>query len=460
MIINCLNKTPNFKIDAPPSKSIYHRELIVRYLLMNSGDSDDSGVPDNSDNLGFSSDDGANFRNTTLKDLTILPGDNEDIRATKSVLSALYDAANSSCDAVYLPCNESGSTLRFMIPVAAAYSLGKGRNHHGVKRLIFETKGRLFDRPLDELEAALKPHGITIEKDSSSRCIIVSGEMTPGEYTIDGSVSSQYISGLIMAITLFDEPCKINVTGEMKSVHYIELTLDVLKKYGCEAEFKDGSFYPMTGGYYKLTSDYQNQKDIISDFKVEGDWSNGAFLLCLKKWSDIEVTNLNPDSRQGDRAIVDYLKLIDDVRSKTASSKGIVWDCTDIPDITPYMATVAPFVFDDITFTGVSRLRIKESDRVMAVREQLAQIGVKTEETEDSLTVYRYSAGKETISNISSDLFGDKKNIRLSSYNDHRMAMCAVLIATILKTEIELDDISCIKKSFPEFLEYIEKYYA
>ena len=96
----------------------------------------------------------------------------------------------------------------------------------------------------------------------------------------------------------------------------------------------------------------------------------------------------------------------------------------------------------------------------MAVREQLAEIGVKTEETEDSLTVYRYSAGKETISNISSDLSGDKKNIRLSSYNDHRMAMCAVLIATILKTEIELDDISCIKKSFPEFLEYIEKYYA
>ena len=460
MIINCLNKTPNFKIDAPPSKSIYHRELIVRYLLMNSGDS-------------------------TLKDLTILPGDNEDIRATKSVLSALYDAAksdisasvdssnvdsanvdsaniNSSNEAVYLPCNESGSTLRFMIPVAAAYSLGTGRNHHGVKRLIFETKGRLFDRPLDELEAALKPHGITIEKDSSSRCIIVSGEMTPGEYTIDGSVSSQYISGLIMALTLFDEPCKINVTGEMKSVHYIVLTLDVLKKYGCEAEFKDGSFYPMTGGYLEQSNKNKNKNknDMIRDFKVEGDWSNGAFLLCLKKWSDIEVTNLNPDSRQGDRAIVDYLKLIDDVRSKAASAKGVVWDCTDIPDITPYMATVAPFVFDDITFTGVSRLRIKESDRVMAVREQLAEIGVKTEETEDSLTVYRYSAGKETISNISSDLSGDKKIIRLSSYNDHRMAMCAVLIATILKTEIELDDISCIKKSFPEFLEYIEKYYA
>ena len=166
------------------------------------------------------------------------------------------------------------------------------------------------------------------------------------------------------------------------------------------------------------------------------------------------------ESRQGDRAIVDYLKLIDDVRSKAASAKGVVWDCTDIPDITPYMATVAPFVFDDITFTGISRLRIKESDRVMAVREQLAEIGVKTEEDADSLTVYRCSAEADKASDTGADLIGRKKAIRLSSYNDHRMAMCAVLIATILKTEIELDDISCIKKSFPEFLEYIEKYYA
>ena len=443
MIINCKNKTLDFNIEAPPSKSIYHRELIVRFLLMNSGDSDAS-----------------DFSDTVLKDLTILPGDNEDIRATKSVLSALYNTSKSVNEAVYLPCNESGSTLRFMIPVAAAYSLGMGRNHNGVKKLIFETKGRLFDRPLGELEAALEPHGICIEKDDSTRSIIVTGTMTPGEYTIDGSVSSQYISGLLMALTLFDELCSVNVIGEMKSVHYIDLTLDVLKKYGCEAEFKDGTFYPMAGGYLKQSDRYKNKKDILSDFKVEGDWSNGAFLLCMKKWSDIEVTNLSPDSKQGDRAIVDYLKLIDDVRSKAASSRGIVWDCTDIPDITPYMATVAPFVFDDITFTGVSRLRIKESDRVMAVREQLSEIGVKTDESEDSLTVYRYSSQTDKNFNISSTLSGNKKAIRLSSYNDHRMAMCAVLLAVILKTEIELDDISCIKKSFPEFLEYIEKYYA
>ena len=111
-----------------------------------------------------------------------------------------------------------------MIPVAAAYLLGQGRRVPGVKRLIFTTAGRLFDRPLDELEAALSPHGITIEKDSETRTIIVSGEMTPGIYTIDGGVSSQYISGLIMALGLFAEKCEISVTGTIKSVHYIELT--------------------------------------------------------------------------------------------------------------------------------------------------------------------------------------------------------------------------------------------
>ena len=439
MIINCKNKTFDFNIDAPPSKSIYHRELIVRFLLMDAAGSD--------------------VYDRLSADLSILPEDNEDIRATKSVLTALHAASTVTDDSetkrVYLPCNESGSTLRFMIPVAAAFILGKGRDSHGVTELVFETKGRLFDRPLDELEDALKPHGINIEKNEADRSIIVTGSMTPGEYTIDGSVSSQYISGLLMALTIFEEPCTVNVTGTMKSIHYIGLTQDVLDKYGCPSELKGSVFYPKTGGYINSIKENQTSDDhlLLDDFKVEGDWSNGAFLLCLQKWSDIKVNNLNPDSRQGDRAILDYLKLVDDVRTGKTDKTGVTWDCSDIPDITPYMAVVAPFVFNDICFTGVSRLRIKESDRVKAVREQLAAAGIRTEESEDTLTVYGCNYDPSSPD-------GDKNTIRLSSYNDHRMAMCAVLLATILKTEIELDDISCMKKSFPEFLGYIEKYYA
>ena len=114
------------------------------------------------------------------------------------------------------------------------------------------------------------------------------------------------------------------------------------------------------------------------------------------------------------------------------------------------MAMVAPFVFDDITFTGINRLRIKESDRVAAIREQLAAVGVRTDEDEDTLTVYRYNPGEAR----------NDSPIKLSSYNDHRMAMSAILLATILKTKIEIDDVMCIRKSYPEFLDYIASYFS
>ena len=181
-------------IKAPPSKSIFHRELIVNYILGARG-----GYLDSCD------------------------GDSNDIKATKDCLKAI-DAVTGSEDIV-LPVQESGSTLRFMIPVALA--LTGGRN-----RLLFKTEGRLIQRPLEELSACLAEHGITISKDMSSSTVTAEGELTPGRYVIDGSVSSQYISGLLMALSLFDEPSSVEVTGRMSSVHYIELTTGVLAKYG------------------------------------------------------------------------------------------------------------------------------------------------------------------------------------------------------------------------------------
>ncbi len=387
----------NFTIDAPPSKSVYHRELICRFL---SGDT---------------------------KCLADDPNDNNDIKATKSCLKSLFDARDASASEAVLHPGESGSTIRFLIPVAAAFLLGENKCS---ERVVFKTEGRLFDRPFEELADAMKPHGISIDKEEATRSIIVTGTMTPGKYVIDGSVSSQYISGLLMALPLFSSESTIEVTGQMKSVHYIELTLDALNKYAAPAAWEGNVFTPSFGGY---------KGDISGDFKVEGDWSNGAFLLCLKKWSDIEVKNLDLNSRQGDKAIVDFLHFAEEKHSG-----NVTWDCTDTPDIAPYMAVVAPFLFDEITLTGIGRLRIKESDRVMAVREQLSAIGVKTTETEDTLTVYKYEGASPEV-------------VSLSSYNDHRMAMCAILIAVILQTEVELDNTECLNKSFPEFQEIIRR---
>lgn len=395
MKINFADNKLQGTIQAPPSKSIYHRELIVRFLC---GDRDN---------------------------LEVLPGDNDDVQATKACLKALKDAADGvNKGDVILPCNESGSTIRFMIPVASAFLLRDGAKVSS--KLVFTTKGRLCDRPLGELADAMVPHGISITKNMEDRTVVVEGTMTSGTYTIDGSVSSQYISGLIMALPLFGDESKIDVTGGIKSVHYIELTENVLRKYGCGIKRVDDTYLPEAGGYKTKPTD---------DFQVEGDWSNGAFLLCLKEFTGIEVTNLNPDSAQGDKAIVDFLKAVED-------SKGgeVTFDCADIPDIAPYMAVLAAFKTSKTTLTSTGRLRIKESDRSKAVCEQLAAIGVKTEENEDSIVIYAYE------NTAPSDII-------LESYHDHRMAMCAVLIAAALKTCVEIDEIDCMNKSFPELRE-------
>ncbi len=397
-------------IKAPPSKSIFHRELIVNYILGARG--------------GY---------------LDICDGDSNDIRATKDCLKAI-DAVTGSEDIV-LPVQESGSTLRFMIPVALA--LTGGRN-----RLLFKTEGRLIQRPLEELSACLAEHGITISKDMSSSTVTAEGELTPGRYVIDGSVSSQYISGLLMALSLFDEPSSVEVTGRMSSVHYIELTTGVLAKYGVDVTLADTT-YTVPGRPQGIA--------LTGDFEVEGDWSNGAFLLCLGslKNEGVKVEGLNAGSLQGDRKITEFLAGLNKEISDNSGILGTVRDghsvpeitmqCDDIPDIVPYMAVTGAFYAGRTVLKGTSRLRIKESDRVKAVTDMLACCGIRAESDEDSITVYGIDPA-----NI-------PEKIELTSSGDHRMAMCAVLLAEGLGREIAIDDITCLDKSFPAFRETVER---
>ena len=397
-------------IKAPPSKSIFHRELIVNYILGARG--------------GY---------------LDVCDGDSNDIRATKDCLKAI-DAVTGSEDIV-LPVQESGSTLRFMIPVALA--LTGGRN-----RLLFKTEGRLIQRPLEELSACLAEHGITISKDMSSSVVTVEGHLTPGRYVIDGSISSQYISGLLMALSLFDEPSSVEVTGRMSSVHYIELTTGVLAKYGVDVTLADTT-YTVPGRPQGIA--------LTGDFEVEGDWSNGAFLLCLGslKNEGVKVEGLNAGSLQGDRKITEFLAgLSIDIADNSGilgtvrdghSVPEITMQCDDIPDIVPYMAVTGAFYAGRTVLKGTSRLRIKESDRVKAVTDMLISCGIRAESDEDSITVYGI------------DPANVPGKIELTSSGDHRMAMCAVLLAEGLGREIAIDDITCLDKSFPAFRETVER---
>ena len=397
-------------IKAPPSKSIFHRELIVNYILGARG--------------GY---------------LDVRGGDSNDIKATKDCLKAISDITGD--EDVILPVQESGSTLRFMIPVALA--LTGGRN-----RLIFKTEGRLIQRPLEELSDCLSVHGITISKDAAASAVTVEGRLTPGRYVIDGSVSSQYISGLLMALSFFDVPSEVEVTGKISSVHYIELTMGVLARYGIDVTL-EGSVYTIPGR--------SGAPVLTGDLEVEGDWSNGAFLLCLGslKKNGVKVEGLNAGSLQGDRKITGFLtglgidiadngRCLETVRSEHSVSE-ITMQCDDIPDIVPYMAVTGAFYAKKTELLGTSRLRIKESDRVKAVTEMLASCGIKAEADEDSITVY----------GIDRSCIPEK--IELTSSGDHRMAMCAVLLAEGLEREIGIDDITCLDKSFPAFRETVER---
>lgn len=374
MILRFKDRSFDLKVDAPPSKSVYHRELIIRFL---------SGYED---------------------DLTPSEGDSKDIIATKECLKALKDGS------FVLPCNESGSTLRFMIPVAAAYL--KANNIRS--KVTFKTAGRLYDRPLDDLENCLNEHGVTLVRDDNTRTISLEGELTEGVFTIDGSVSSQYVSGIMMALIVMPGS-SVNIVGTPSSVHYIELTQAVIDKYKYERP---------------------------EGFRVEGDWSGGAFLLCFKELinGDITVGNLNEDSVQGDKAIEDYLA--------ACGVPELTWDCRDIPDIVPYMAVTAAFRNKKTVFNNIGRLRIKESDRVAAIREQLETAGIKTEETDETLTVYGY------------DNTFDNDMITLKSYNDHRMVMSAMLIAAALGVDLDIDTDAPLDKSFPGLRNIIKEEFS
>jgi 3-phosphoshikimate 1-carboxyvinyltransferase len=251
-----------------------------------------------------------------------------------------------------------------------------------------------------------------------------------------------------MALSLFDEPSSVEVTGRMSSVHYIELTTGVLAKYGVDVSLADTT-YTVPGRPQGL--------ELTGDFEVEGDWSNGAFLLCLGslKNEGVKVEGLNAGSLQGDRKIMEFLAGLNIDMEDNCGILGTVRDghsvpeitmqCDDIPDIVPYMAVTGAFYAAKTVLKGTSRLRIKESDRVRAVTDMLISCGIKAESDEDSITVYGI------------DPTNVPETIELTSSGDHRMAMCAVLLAEGLGREIAIDDITCLDKSFPAFRETVER---
>ncbi len=342
----------------------------------------------------------------------ICPETNEDISATADCLNALgaeitrtelgYYVIPASSVPVQadLNCRESGSTLRFLLPIVGALGVDT----------TFHMAGRLPDRPLSPLKEEMERMGCVLAVPERG-VLSCTGKLKVGAYQIDGSVSSQFISGLLFALVLLNDNCSLTVTGKVESQPYIRLTLDALRQFGaiiCGETVLPSLPLKSPG---KLT--------------VEGDWSNAAFFYAANALgSNIHLDGLRDDSAQGDRVCKDIL----------AFDGPMCVDVTDIPDLVPILS-VAAAAKQGGRFTGIQRLRLKESDRVASTIAMLTALGVQAEADTDTLTVHP----------------GQFHGCTIQSEKDHRIAMSAAIAATVADGPVTILDAQCVSKSYPTF---------
>ena len=343
-------------------------------------------------------------------------GTSKDIEATKACLAAM----EGDCR---LPCGESGSTLRFLLPVAAALGL----------EAEFLMEGRLPRRPLYPLDEQLTIHGAVLTRPQPD-VLKVSGKLTPGDYTLPGDVSSQYISGLLFALPLLDKPSTLTVTGKIESGPYIEMTVDALRQFGIHVTMEENVFHIPARAYRSP-----------GKARVEGDWSNAAFWLCAGALGrPVTVTGLNPDSLQGDKAVVEILSAFG---AKTQRSgdvnivspgrlKAVDIDAAAIPDLVPVLSVVAAAAEGTTRIYNAQRLRLKESDRIASVKAMLEALGAEAEETADGLLIY---GGKPLAGGT------------VDSCNDHRIAMAAAVASVICQNPVTVLGAEAVEKSYPNF---------
>ncbi len=328
-----------------------------------------------------------------------------------------------------LDCNESGSTLRFLLPVLSALGCGA----------TFKGTGRLPERPMELIVDLLREHGNSFS--SSKLPITVSGKTTPGTFNIAGNVSSQFISGLLFALPLLSEKSVIKLTSKLQSSAYVDMTLDTLARFGVNIDRTENEFIVNANEKYTSPGEYI----------VEGDWSNAAFFMVLGAiGGSVTVKNLDKNSCQSDKMIlevlslagVDYVVSEDAVTVKKSKIKPFDFDVSQCPDLFPVLSVLAAAAVGKSTLYNAGRLRIKESDRIKTARELLENLGGRVAETEDSLIIY--GSGKLTGGTV-------------DSFNDHRIAMSAFCASAICDNDVILENAKAIDKSYPSFMEDFEK---
>lgn len=405
--VKYLPYTPCGAVAAPPSKSDVHRAVICAALS--------GGV-------------------CKISPVAL----SNDIRATIGCVEALGAEASVENDvltvdgsAVFakktatLDCIESGSTLRFMIPVAAA----------GGVEARFTGSGSLVSRPIGLYSQIMPEKGVSLEG-GDGLPLKISGKLKSGVFKVPGNISSQFISGLMFALPLLRGDSDIILTSPIQSAGYINMTIRTMEKFGIEVDVTDTGWH-VRGG----------QRYIPSDYRTDGDWSQAAFYLVSGAVNgEITVNNLNTDSKQGDRKIAELLREFgaeviqeaDSVTVKKSDMKGIEIDASQIPDLVPALAVCASFADGVTRITNAERLRIKESDRLISTAALINSLGGEAKELPDGLVI----RGSRTL------IGGTVKG-----FNDHRIVMSAAICAAGSENPIICTDALSVNKSYPGFFD-------
>lgn len=394
MKVKILPSKTSGEVSAPPSKSFAHRYLIGSVLsrgkcvIKNIADSDDiSATLSCIEQLGGSVTKDGNI-------VTVIPT-NE-----KQIENAVFD------------CKESGSTLRFFIPVVLAT---------GAKNCTFLGSERLLARGIKEYEKLFENSDVTIKSDEKS--IEVNGTLSAGNYEISGEVSSQYTTGMLFALSRLSGKSTLKITGNAESRAYVDMTIKVLKDFGADIAEPEKNFFEING------------KGRLSpgEFTVEGDWSNAAFLIALSRLlGTISISGLNENSVQGDRFLSVAFDALDGENAEI--------DLKDCPDLAPILFSYAAYK-NGGRFTNTRRLRVKESDRANVMAEELKKFGANVKVYENSVEIEKTQL-KPPI-------------VPLCGHNDHRIVMALSVLAAVFGAEI--DGAEAVNKSYPDFFRVIKK---
>jgi len=336
------------------------------------------------------------------------PARSQDIDATERCMAALLDGGS---DQPRMDCGESGSTLRFLMPVALALRGGG----------VFTGRGRLMERPQGPYFSIFDEKGITYSR--SGDTLTLRGTLSPGTYRLPGDVSSQFVTGLLFALPLLDGDSEIVLTSPLESRSYVDLTADVLARCGIRLKNRGYRRYEVPG----------RQTYRRAELVIEADWSQAAFWYAANALGgQVAVEGLREDSRQGDRVMAEHCR-------RLARPGDLDIDLSDCPDLAPPLAVTAAVRQGTTRLLNAGRLRLKESDRLRTVSQTLSALGASAEEGADSLTIH----GVEALTG----------GVAVDCCGDHRIAMMAAVAVSACREPVTLTGAECVAKSYPAFWE-------